>query len=184
METPCRGAACRSPSRPWARCDGSRRKAPIRGRASGRARTTPMHAARSAASSARRRRGKDYSAVWETFYKQIGSEDCLYPLNVWSPTGATDASKLPVIVYIHGGSNVVGAAFDPLLLGGNLAKNANAVVVTVAYRLGVFWLVRQSGVQHRRSHPRFRQFRLAGSHPVAEVRHRTTSPTSAATRAT
>jgi len=45
---------------------------------------------------------------------------------------------LPVIVYIHGGSNVVGAAFDPLLLGGNLAKNANAVVVTVAYRLGLF----------------------------------------------
>ena len=82
-------------------------------------------------------KGKDYSAVWETFYKQIGSEDCLY-LNVWSPAAATDASKLPVIVYIHGGSNVVGAAFDPLLLGGNLAKNANAVVVTVAYRLGLF----------------------------------------------
>jgi para-nitrobenzyl esterase len=82
-------------------------------------------------------KGKDYSAVWETFYKQIGSEDCLY-LNVWSPAGSTDASKLPVIVYIHGGSNVVGASFDPLLLGGNLAKNANAVVVTVAYRLGLF----------------------------------------------
>ena len=82
-------------------------------------------------------KGKDYSAVWETFYKQIGSEDCLY-LNIWSPTAATDASKLPVIVYIHGGSNVVGASFDPLLLGGNLAKNANAVVVTVAYRLGLF----------------------------------------------
>jgi len=82
--------------------------------------------------------GKDYSAVWETFYKQIGSEDCLY-LNIWSPVAATDASaKLPVIVYIHGGSNVVGAAFDPLLQGGNLAKNANAVVVTVAYRLGLF----------------------------------------------
>jgi len=82
-------------------------------------------------------KGKDYSAVWETFYKQIGSEDCLY-LNIWSPAAATDASKLPVIVYIHGGSNVVGAAFDPLLLGGNLAQNANAVVVTVAYRLGLF----------------------------------------------
>ena len=82
-------------------------------------------------------KGKDYSAVWETFYKQIGSEDCLY-LNVWSPTAATDVSKMPVIVYIHGGSNVVGAAFDPLLLGGNLAKNANAVVVTVAYRLSLF----------------------------------------------
>lgn len=78
-------------------------------------------------------KGKDYSAVWETFYKQIGSEDCLY-LNIWSPP---TAAKLPVIVFIHGGSNVVGAAFDPLYLGGNLAINANAVVVTVAYRLGV-----------------------------------------------
>jgi len=82
-------------------------------------------------------KGKDYSAVWETFYKQIGSEDCLY-LNIWSPTAASAGSKLPVIVYIHGGSNVVGAAFDPLLQGGNLAKNANAVVVTTAYRLGLF----------------------------------------------
>jgi para-nitrobenzyl esterase len=82
-------------------------------------------------------KGKDYSAVWETFYKQIGSEDCLY-LNIWSPTGATDASKLPVIVYIHGGSNVVGSSFDAETVGGNLAKSANAVVVTIAYRLGLF----------------------------------------------
>jgi len=83
-------------------------------------------------------KGKDYSAVWETFYKPIGSEDCLY-LNIWSPTKpTTDEAKLPVIVFIHGGSNVVGAAFDPLYLGDNLAKNTNAVVVTVAYRLGVF----------------------------------------------
>ncbi len=79
-------------------------------------------------------KGKDYSAVWETFYKPIGSEDCLY-LNIWSPSA--NATKLPVIVFIHGGSNVVGAAFDPLYVGGNLATNANAVVVTVAYRLGV-----------------------------------------------
>ena len=82
-------------------------------------------------------KGKDYSAVWETFYRQIGSEDCLY-LNIWSPATAGAGAKLPVIVYIHGGSNVVGAAFDPLLQGGNLAQNANAVVVTVAYRLGLF----------------------------------------------
>lgn len=82
-------------------------------------------------------KGKDYSAVWETFYQPIGSEDCLY-LNIWSPTSPTTGeSKLPVIVFIHGGSNVVGAAFDPLYLGDNLARSANAVVVTVAYRLGV-----------------------------------------------
>lgn len=79
-------------------------------------------------------KGKDYSSVWETFYKPIGAEDCLY-LNIWSP--AAGATKLPVIVFIHGGSNVVGASFDPLYVGGNLANNANAIVVTVAYRLGV-----------------------------------------------
>ncbi|MFC7517852.1 carboxylesterase/lipase family protein [Herbaspirillum sp. GCM10030257] len=80
-------------------------------------------------------KGKDYSAISETFYKPIGSEDCLY-LNIWRPQN-DDGTKLPVIVFIHGGSNVVGASFDPLYHGANLANNANAVVVTVAYRLGV-----------------------------------------------
>lgn len=89
-------------------------------------------------------KGKDYSAVWETFYKPIGSEDCLY-LNVQRP--ATTDTNLPVLVYIHGGSNVVGASFDPIYVDGNLANNANAVVVTVAYRLGLFgWF----------SHPAFK----------------------------
>ncbi len=80
-------------------------------------------------------KGKDYSAIWETFYKPVGSEDCLY-LNIWRPA-TDDGTKLPVIVFIHGGSNVVGASFDPIYLGGNLANNANAIVVTVSYRLGV-----------------------------------------------
>lgn len=79
-------------------------------------------------------RGKDYSAIHETFYKPIGSEDCLY-LNIQRP--ATHDTGLPVLVYIHGGSNVVGASFDPLYANGNLAANANVIVVTVAYRLGM-----------------------------------------------
>jgi para-nitrobenzyl esterase len=84
-------------------------------------------------------RGKDYSAIAETFYKPVGSEDCL-SLNIWRPLN-DDGTKLPVIVFIHGGSNVVGASYDPIYLGGNLANNANAIVVTVAYRLGVMgWL--------------------------------------------
>lgn len=80
-------------------------------------------------------KGKDYSAVTETLYKQIGAEDCLY-LNIQRPS--TTETNLPVLVYIHGGSNVVGASFDPLYVDGNLANNGNVIVVTVAYRLGLF----------------------------------------------
>lgn len=70
--------------------------------------------------------------------KTVGSEDCLY-LNIWSPAtqAATDSKKLPVIVFIHGGSNITGYTADPVYDGTMLAKTANAVVVTVNYRLGV-----------------------------------------------
>lgn len=64
----------------------------------------------------------------------VGSEDCLY-LNVWRP--ATTTENLPVIVFVHGGSNVTGYTADPVYDGAALAKAANAVVVTVNYRLGV-----------------------------------------------
>lgn len=64
-----------------------------------------------------------------------GSEDCLY-LNIWVPASAS--GPLPVIVYIHGGSNVTGYTADPLYDGATLAVTANAVVVTVNYRLGIF----------------------------------------------
>lgn len=61
------------------------------------------------------------------------SEDCLY-LNVWTPP---DAVGLPVFVWIHGGGFVGGRSFDPSSDGTEFAK-AGVVVVTVAYRLGVF----------------------------------------------
>ncbi|MEU1261625.1 carboxylesterase family protein [Streptomyces cellulosae] len=70
--------------------------------------------------------------------KPVGSEDCL-TLNVFRPSHAK--KNLPVIVFIHGGSNVVGYSADPMYDGRALARQANAVVVTVNYRLGVFgWL--------------------------------------------
>jgi para-nitrobenzyl esterase len=89
--------------------------------------------------------GKDYSSIWENFYKPMGSEDCLY-LNIWAPTNPTTGeTKLPVIVYIHGGSNVVGGATDPLINGANLATGVNAVVVTIPYRLGLLgWFAHPS----------------------------------------
>jgi len=61
------------------------------------------------------------------------SEDCLY-LNVWAPA---KASKLPVIVWIHGGGMYGGTAALPLHNGANLAKRG-AIVVTLNYRLGIF----------------------------------------------
>lgn len=63
------------------------------------------------------------------------SEDCLY-LNVWSPR-LEPGAQLPVLVFVHGGSNSGGWSYEPNYLGMNLAARG-AVVITVAYRLGPF----------------------------------------------
>lgn len=78
------------------------------------------------------------ATIATTLNTAVGSEDCLY-LNIWRPASAE--ASLPVIVFIHGGSNVSGYTADPVYDGAALAKSANAVVVTVNYRLGIFgWL--------------------------------------------
>jgi len=65
------------------------------------------------------------------------SEDCLY-LNIWTD-GSLPGPK-PVLLFIHGGSNTGGWSYEPNYHGGPLARQG-AVVVTVAYRLGVFgWM--------------------------------------------
>jgi para-nitrobenzyl esterase len=63
------------------------------------------------------------------------SEDCLY-LNLWTPTLNTDA-QLPVMVWIHGGSNKSGWSYEKNYRGDVLAPQG-VVVVTVAYRQGLF----------------------------------------------
>jgi para-nitrobenzyl esterase len=63
------------------------------------------------------------------------SEDCLY-LNVWTPANAAN-DKLPVMVWIYGGSFNVGAGSEPWYNGANLAKNG-VIVVTLNYRVDVF----------------------------------------------
>ncbi|KQP14908.1 carboxylesterase/lipase family protein [Pseudorhodoferax sp. Leaf267] len=72
--------------------------------------------------------------IASTLGQPLGSEDCL-TLNIWRP--ATNDTKLPVLLFIHGGSNISGYTADPLYDGAALAKAANAVVVTANYRLGV-----------------------------------------------
>ena len=68
------------------------------------------------------------------FLKPEVSEDCLY-LNLWKPINAGE--QLPVIVFVHGGSNQGGWSYEPDYEGTELAKYG-AIVVTIAYRLGVF----------------------------------------------
>jgi len=63
------------------------------------------------------------------------SEDCLY-LNIWTPELDPEAN-LPVMVWVHGGSNKGGWSYEPNYIGNKLAARG-AVVVTVAYRLGAF----------------------------------------------
>lgn len=66
-------------------------------------------------------------------WAQVGlqSEDCLF-LNVWRPK---KPGKYPVMVFMHGGGFVFGAAGVPLYEGSGLAARG-AVVVTMNYRLG------------------------------------------------
>ncbi len=62
-----------------------------------------------------------------------GDEDCLY-LNVYAPRGTAGSGKLPVLVWIHGGSftNGAGSFYD----GSVLAEKYGLMVVTLNYRLG------------------------------------------------
>jgi para-nitrobenzyl esterase len=69
-------------------------------------------------------------------HPQPMSEDCL-TLNIWTPAGACNA---PVLVWIHGGSLVIGSSREGFYDGATLASRG-IVVVTINYRLGVFgWL--------------------------------------------
>lgn len=65
----------------------------------------------------------------------IGDEDCL-TLNVWRPAAVAERPR-PVLVFIHGGANVVGSSADPLGDGRHLAAQHDVIVVTFNYRLGL-----------------------------------------------
>ena len=62
-------------------------------------------------------------------------EDCLY-LNVYAPKSAlASSSKLPVLVWIHGGCSTDGTAMSTRWNGTRIIhRNANVVVVAMNYR--------------------------------------------------
>ena len=63
------------------------------------------------------------------------NEDCLQ-LNVYVPGNASGNSSLAVMLWIHGGGYIIG---DTIFYDGSvLATEGNVIVVTAAYRLGVF----------------------------------------------
>ena len=71
----------------------------------------------------------------------VGDENCLF-LNVWTPTLDATAA-LPVLFWVHGGADIVGAGDQRLSAAGSnlydgqkLADREHAVVVTMNYRLG------------------------------------------------
>ncbi len=72
-----------------------------------------------------------------------GDEDCL-TLNVFTPAATQADAGLPVMVFIHGGGNVIGSAAEPLgslpgflYDGTTLAQRGQVVVVTLQYRVGL-----------------------------------------------
>ena len=78
------------------------------------------------------------------------NEDCLY-LNVWRPNKS--ATKLPVMVWIHGGGFTTGSAADIVPLStdhlwydGRPFAERDLVVVTLNYRLGVFGFFAHPGL--------------------------------------
>ncbi len=95
-----------------------------------------------------RRVGVDPSLMAAPIY----SEDCLY-LNLWTELDSSQdgdsrsdnrqidiREPRPVLIFIHGGSNTGGWSYEPNYHGAALAAQG-VVVVTVAYRLGVFgWM--------------------------------------------
>jgi para-nitrobenzyl esterase len=69
-------------------------------------------------------------------------EACLH-LNVWTPALGPGHARgpLPVMVFVHGGAFVSGAATHPMYDGRELALRGDVVVVSFNYRLGALGFV-------------------------------------------
>ncbi len=65
---------------------------------------------------------------------RTSSEDCLF-LNVWKPVNAAKGTKLPVMVWIHGGAFVFGSGvFNDF--SGSQFTDKGVILVSINYRLG------------------------------------------------
>lgn len=72
-------------------------------------------------------------------------EDCLN-LNLWAPSSAGADTKLPVLVWLHGGGLTSGGGNLARTSGHNLASRGDVVVVAVNHRLGAFGYLHLGGL--------------------------------------
>jgi para-nitrobenzyl esterase len=85
----------------------------------------------------------------------VGSEDCL-TLNVHAPRFSpadvpVGADRLPVMVWLHGGGNTIGAG--SLYDGGRLAAEQSVVVVTINSRIGPLGYLRHAALRAESATP-------------------------------
>lgn len=72
------------------------------------------------------------------------SEDCL-AMVLYVPSSLTDTSSVPTLVWIHGGSFMVGSASNPGLDGSALAQATGSIVAVIQYRLGALGFISPNG---------------------------------------
>ncbi|KAI0129093.1 Alpha/Beta hydrolase protein [Xylariales sp. AK1849] len=77
---------------------------------------------------------------------QTSSEDCL-SLAVWTPRNVSSGAKLPVALFIHGGSFVGGGVDVPYEIpAGWVNRSQEHIVVSINYRVNVFGFPNAAGL--------------------------------------
>ncbi|KAG2019995.1 carotenoid ester lipase [Coprinopsis cinerea AmutBmut pab1-1] len=75
----------------------------------------------------------------------VYTEDCLSMVLYVPPNLTPVISNAPVLVWIHGGSFVIGSASEAGLAGSKLALETNSIVAVIQYRLGALGFLAPNG---------------------------------------
>lgn len=76
--------------------------------------------------------------IGPTHIEDFDADESTQFLSVFRPENFTDNEKLPVVVWIHGGSHEIGCGDLPTSNPSDWVKEQHIIVVTVSYRLGLF----------------------------------------------
>ena len=87
---------------------------------------------------------------WNDQFAAASREDCLY-LDVWTPA-RQPPTRLPVMVWIHGGANIAGTGGSDLLYDGAALVRHGVVLAIVEYRVGIFGFFAHPGLTRESPH--------------------------------